>query len=74
LPAYRKAIALKVDFIEIDVRATKDVLWYGPIPFVAVMQQLQRRYPNCILMPDPLTEQGIPYIVKRLHPKVIAAV
>lgn len=50
-----------------------DVLWYGPIQYTAVMKQLQRQYPDIVLMPDPLTEQGIPYIVKELNPRVIAA-
>ncbi len=50
-----------------------DVLWYGPIDYVSVLKELQRRYPESILMPDPITEQGIPLLVNKLQPRVIAA-
>jgi glycerophosphoryl diester phosphodiesterase len=50
-----------------------DVLWYGPIFFLGVLKELQRRYPECIVMPDPIREMGIPLVVKGLQPKVIAA-
>lgn len=50
-----------------------DVLWYGPIQYADALQKLKQRYPDAILMPDPITETGIPLLVYRLQPKVIAA-
>ena len=50
-----------------------DVLWYGPIYAMRELKKLKERHPWCILMPDPIQEKGIPLVVKRLHPRVIAA-
>jgi len=51
----------------------KDVLWYAPIYFMKRLQRFQQRYPNAILMPDPIKEMNISSLIAKLHPQVIAA-
>ncbi|MEQ9380074.1 MAG: hypothetical protein RJP95_04375 [Pirellulales bacterium] len=51
----------------------RDVLWYGPIYMLRVLKEFQQSHPEFIVMPDPITEQGIARLVKELHPRVIAA-
>ena len=49
----------------------RDVLWYASPD---ELEELGQKCPNCIAMPDPYQEQNLPGLIKRLRPRVIAAV
>jgi glycerophosphoryl diester phosphodiesterase len=50
-----------------------DVIWYAPIHFMKVLKGFKERFPNAILMPDPIQEKGIPKLVEGLHTQMMSA-
>ncbi len=50
-----------------------DVLWYAPVHYLERLKVFQKRYPEAILMPDPIQEKRIPALVEGLHPKIMSA-
>ena len=51
-----------------------DVLWYGSFDYIEEFVKFQKLCPECIVMPDPGPERNLGTLVKRLNPRVIAAV
>jgi glycerophosphoryl diester phosphodiesterase len=50
-----------------------DVLWYAPFHFMDRLKVFRDRYPQMILMPDPIQEKRIAALAEGLRPRVMAA-
>ncbi len=77
-------IGLYLDLKDVDLAQTYRLLkeynmldqslWYGTVLHTPIFKKHLKKYPGCIIMPDPLTAKALPLMLNLLHPPVVANV